>query len=206
MNYARRLDRRAASRAALRADIKDQFRRGLLAERLEPRALMAGDAFSPFLASSHSPYFNYSIAEDVTADGHIAPNDALAVINMLNAEGSHQLPAESGEGEGAKLYVDVNNDGYVSPADALTVISRLNAEGEPADADDKAEYLFTATNPYAGATAAIAVLARHPLARVGQVHALDPGRRYAVEQEEPRDRQQQSACALRHGRNVRGSV
>ena len=152
MKLARRLDRRTALRAkSRRAAIKDQFRRGLQTERLEDRQLLAGDVISPFLASSNSAYYNYSIPTDVTADGYIAPGDALAVINTLNDGGSRQLPQTSAEGEASsKLYVDVNNDGWVSPADALTVINRLNAEGAPPDSDDKVEYVFSAIDPTTG--------------------------------------------------------
>ena len=67
MNYARRWNRRAASRNARRLAVKDQIRRGLLAERLEDRSLMAADLGS-FLASSHSAYWNANQPNDVNAD------------------------------------------------------------------------------------------------------------------------------------------
>jgi cadherin-like protein/Big-like domain-containing protein/dockerin type I repeat protein/SdrD B-like protein len=128
MNYARRLDRRATLRNKRRLAVKDQIRRGLLAERLEDRSLMAADALSSF----HSDYWNMNKPTDVTADGMVAPNDALAVINELNTTGTRQLPqGTSAEGEAGKLYFDVNNDGFVSPADALAVINELNGEGAP---------------------------------------------------------------------------
>src|SRR5436305_1721708 len=124
MNYARRWNRRAASTKARRKAVKDQIRRGLLAERLEDRMLLAADVVI-------HPFWNVTQPSDVNADGFIAASDALAVINTLNGQGSRQLQA-AGEGEtGSRLYVDVNNDGYVSPADALAVINKLNAEGEP---------------------------------------------------------------------------
>src|SRR5947209_15201843 len=132
MNYARRWNRRAASTKARRKAVKDQIRRGLMAERLEDRTLMAADLGS-LLASYQSAYWNTNKPTDVNADGFVAPSDALAVINMLNSVGSHQLPqGGAGEGEtGPKMYVDVNNDGYVSAADALAVINQLNGEGAP---------------------------------------------------------------------------
>src|SRR5437762_2822002 len=124
MNYARRWNRRAASTKARRKAVKDQIRRGLLAERLEDRMLLAADVVI-------HPYWNVTQPSDVNADGFTAASDALAVINTLNGQGSHQLTAPDGEGEtGSRMYVDVNNDGYVSPADALAVINQLNAEGE----------------------------------------------------------------------------
>jgi Bacterial cadherin-like domain/Dockerin type I domain/Bacterial Ig domain/Cadherin-like domain len=131
MNYARRLDRRAALRTKRRSVVKDQIRRGLMAERLEDRSLMAAD-LSSFLASGHSDYWNVVKPTDVTNDGHVAPNDALEIINRLNASGSQQLPqGTGGEGEtGPRMYVDVNNDGFISPGDALAVINQLNGEGD----------------------------------------------------------------------------
>jgi len=128
MNYARRFARRAASRKHRRQTTKDQTRRGLMAERLEERSLLAGD-----LTAFHSDYWNSTKPTDVNADGMVSPNDALAIINRINAFGSHSLTqGAGGEGEsgGKMMYVDVNNDGFLSPVDALAVINRLNAEGQ----------------------------------------------------------------------------
>ncbi|MGV3606197.1 MAG: beta strand repeat-containing protein [Planctomycetaceae bacterium] len=113
-------------------------RRGLQAERLETRAMMAAD----ILVNQGSEYWNPRNPEDVNADGYVAPNDALAVINALNSSGSLSLSAVpktsvSAAGESGStapvnsLLYDVNNDGFLSPIDALAVINRLNAaEGE----------------------------------------------------------------------------
>ncbi len=99
--------------------------------------LMAADAGSlcscvpDGAGANHSPYWNITNPSDVNNDGFVAASDALAVINTLNSQGSHQLSADS-EGEvGSRLFVDVNNDGYVAPSDALAVINQLNAEGDP---------------------------------------------------------------------------
>jgi len=126
MNYARRFARRAASTKQRRLAIKDQIRRGLLAERLEERSLLAAD-----LAAFHSDYWNIVNPSDVNNDGTIAPNDALAIINELNATGSHTLQQGASGESGSRLYVDVNNDGSISPIDALIVINNVNAgEGQ----------------------------------------------------------------------------
>lgn len=113
-------------------------RRGLQAERLETRAMMAAD----IIMNQGSEYWNPRNPEDVNADGYVAPNDALAVINALNSSGSKNLSAipktsVSAAGESGStapvnsLLYDVNNDGFLSPIDALAVINRLNApEGE----------------------------------------------------------------------------
>lgn len=132
MNSARRFARRPL-RQGRRSPTKRSFvRRGLLAERLETRSMLAGDFFV-------SDYWNAARPEDVNADSHISPVDALLIINQLNTGGSQQLSPvagpdspEGGEGEqDGKSYYDVNNDGHVSPVDALMVINALNGEGEP---------------------------------------------------------------------------
>jgi hypothetical protein len=69
---------------------------------------------------------------DVNADSHIAPDDALLVIDYLNGSGSHPVPP--GAPPGPPFY-DVTADNYVAPIDALAVINYLNAvrsaSGEP---------------------------------------------------------------------------
>jgi hypothetical protein len=144
MNSARRIARRAELsdrpsffrpfRKARKSLARREFlRRNLMAERLETRSLLAGDVFV-------SDFWNGARPEDVNADSHISPVDALLVINELNTSGSRTLtgnggeppPIDQGEGESqAQAYYDVNNDGYVSPVDALMVINALNGEGEP---------------------------------------------------------------------------
>src|SRR5262245_37491346 len=139
MNYTRRLDRRAALRKNRRSAVREQIRRALKTERLEERSLLAAD----FMSS----YYNVSRPTDVDADGYTAPNDALTIINSLNAHGSYELP-QGVEGEAGSIdFVDVDNDGFISPADALTVINWLNAEGAPPDQDDRALYELIAVKP-----------------------------------------------------------
>src|SRR5436309_3867907 len=154
MNYARRWNRRAASTKARRKAVKDQIRRGLLAERLEDRTLMAADLTS-LLSSTHSAYWNVMKPTDVNADSIVAPGDALNIINMLNGSGSHQLTANEAQAEGengSKLYVDVNNDGWVSPGDALMIINALNGEGQtPAEVKYTVQVLQPGTDdPFPG--------------------------------------------------------
>lgn len=139
MNYARRLARRAASRKG-RAAVKDQTRRGIFAERLEDRSLMAADIYSGF--------HNYSRPTDVNADGTVAANDVLMIINSINALGSRALPQTIAEGESTGGYLDVDNDGNISPNDVLTVINHLNAEGEAGSTlPQKATYTLQILGP-----------------------------------------------------------
>jgi hypothetical protein len=143
MNHARRTARRQALLQQRRSVVKDQFRRGLMAERLEERSLMAADL------GFHSELWNVVKPTDVNADGVVAPSDALAVINSLNSQGTITVGQATAEGEasaGAKLYLDVNNDGSVSPADALQVINELNGEGETPVAAYIVDAVATATS------------------------------------------------------------
>ena len=136
MKSVRRFARRAGSSSRKATARRSFVRRGLLAERLETRALMAGDLFV-------SDYWNSDRPLDVNTDGSISPIDALMVINQLNATGtvevggvtlqSGAIAENTAEGETSDDhgYTDVNNDGFISPIDALMVINALNGEGEP---------------------------------------------------------------------------
>jgi hypothetical protein len=87
---------------------------------------------------------------DVTNDNHVAANDAVAVINYINAFGSFlngKVPAlaSSVGGQTASYggpfgYIDVNGDGFVAANDAVAIINVINAgqggEGELANQDD----------------------------------------------------------------------
>lgn len=61
---------------------------------------------------------------DVNHDGHVTPNDALTVINAMNADDIDEFMA----GDGESMYVDVNGDGIVSPNDAIRVINQLDQD------------------------------------------------------------------------------
>lgn len=96
-----------------------------LAERLELRQVMAGDA---------NPFHNGWYAQDVNNDFKATPLDALMVINALNSGGARKLgdgtvAAAQGE-DGGSQFIDVDGDGYLTPSDALLVINHLNAGGE----------------------------------------------------------------------------
>ncbi len=59
---------------------------------------------------------------DVDGDAHLAPIDALDIINFINAFGSKSVPPDA---LGAP-YCDVDGDGWVSPSDALAVVNAIN--------------------------------------------------------------------------------
>ncbi|MEO8493500.1 MAG: tandem-95 repeat protein [Planctomycetota bacterium] len=89
--------------------------RCLRTEQLEGRMLLAGDLLHNDLNSA-----------DVNNDGHIAPNDALAVINEINKRES----GVGGEGSSSvPMYYDTSNDGLLSAIDVLITVNAL-AEGE----------------------------------------------------------------------------
>jgi hypothetical protein len=96
---------------------------------------------------ANKPGLDVSGGPNNTPDGHVAPNDALAVINYLNAFGSINSgkvpalgstlptsPPTTVSYGGPFGYLDVDGDGFVAPVDALTVINAINAsqggEGE----------------------------------------------------------------------------
>ena len=95
--------------------------RGLFAEQLEDRRLLASDF----------PYHNDLAPMDVTQDWNLSPRDALAVINQLNAGGSKSLAPANGSNS-VDLMVDTNKDNALSPLDALLVVNALN-DGEGLD-------------------------------------------------------------------------
>jgi hypothetical protein len=70
------------------------------------------------------PWHNAAGALDVSLDGHVAPEDALAVIDFINASGAGPVPIVSTWGP---PYLDTNGDGFVSPSDALAIINAINA-------------------------------------------------------------------------------
>jgi hypothetical protein len=84
---------------------------------------------------------NVSEVRDVNNDGFVTPQDALLIINRLNASGAGVLGSTAYP---RAPFVDVDGDGNCSPIDALLVINWLNShsagspssggEGEPVDA------------------------------------------------------------------------
>jgi glucose/arabinose dehydrogenase len=82
------------------------------------------------------PWHNAQNQPDVDANGSVTANDALIVINLINANGAGPLPPPS-TGNSPPPYVDVLPDNFLAPIDALYVINFINAglaagEGETA--------------------------------------------------------------------------
>jgi len=103
----RHVSRKPARRAS--------YNRRVLMEQLEDRRLLAAD------------WHNALLATDVNADRRVSPRDALIVINMLDTEGSLQLP-ELAPGVIPDAYYDTRGDGFVSPLDVLLVINAVEAD------------------------------------------------------------------------------
>ena len=98
------------------------------------------------LGAGEGEFVNHFNPLDVNVDFHVSPEDALIVINTLNASGSGPLNGDSSPG----AMVDTNMDSNLSPVDALMVVNYLNSflsssastaagggEGE-SDAEDEA--------------------------------------------------------------------
>jgi ELWxxDGT repeat protein len=92
----------------------------------------APQVFSIQIAKQH-PWRNSIEPRDVDNDTHVAANDAVLVINELNAFGSHAFGAADSSDP---PYLDVDGDDIVAPGDALEIINWINAglggEGESA--------------------------------------------------------------------------
>lgn len=105
---------------------------GGLPEPVEITGLsMAGENlkrdFQPVMANR---WVNTANPLDVNNDRTVSPQDALVVINDLNAKGSRNLPYITSP---PPFFLDVNRDWVLSPADALQIINHLNSrsgEGE----------------------------------------------------------------------------
>jgi hypothetical protein len=80
-----------------------------------------GDEASIDVTDNPFPWHNSLLAQDVNADGVVAPLDALVIINDLNSTGSRSLNSGSGA-----PFLDVSQDGAVTPLDVLLVINFLN--------------------------------------------------------------------------------
>jgi ELWxxDGT repeat protein len=88
------------------------------------------NALTATIGTTHA-WYNSLKPLDVNNDGHIFPNDALAVINYINAFGSKLVPPTANY---APPFLDTSGDNDVAPNDALKVINVINAglagEGE----------------------------------------------------------------------------
>jgi glucose/arabinose dehydrogenase len=72
-----------------------------------------------------APWQNSLNPADVNGQDGVTTNDALIVINDLNANNPRLLPAPTADRP--PPYLDVNGDGFVAPIDALIVINVLNS-------------------------------------------------------------------------------
>jgi hypothetical protein len=112
------------------------------------------------VTANEHPWQNQSEPNDVNRDGHVAPIDALNVINLLNNPTSlgaaGQLP--SARPENSPHLYDVNGDNSCTPNDALRIINALNrsdpSEGEAEGfGESTARILFaTSRDPFGNAT------------------------------------------------------
>src|SRR5262245_56771062 len=100
-------------------------------------------------ATAYYVWHNLQHDVDVNGDGNLAPNDALDVINLLNAKlPVSAIPKDPSTGP---RFFDVDNDGFIAPTDVVAVINNINAgvvfsmtgaESEAASSDQAANDLF----------------------------------------------------------------
>jgi hypothetical protein len=90
-------------------------------------SLTAWDEFSLTVTPQPFPYHNADLPQDVDGDGSVEPQDALIVINWINAHGSVPVPDSWSEVTADPFYFfDVYADNLILPIDVLTVINYLN--------------------------------------------------------------------------------
>lgn len=105
--------------------------------------------FTLDVLSNPTPWRNPLDSLDVNPDTFVAPQDALIVINELNASGSHALlPPLEGEAPPPPWF-DTDGDNFVAPIDALLVINFLNQQ-----AGQEGEDLALPVDPLAASYAA----------------------------------------------------
>jgi RHS repeat-associated protein len=82
---------------------------------------------------STNPWQNARHRLDINGDKLLSPQDALAIINEINAFGNRDLsPAATG----VAVFLDATGDSKLTPNDALDVINHLNAFGNgPAEGE-----------------------------------------------------------------------
>jgi hypothetical protein len=79
----------------------------------------------------HNPF-------DVNGDGVVTGLDALILINHLNKNGPHGLPAPE-DGNSPPPYLDVNGDNQLTALDALQTINVLNSRRPPLAGSQRAQ-------------------------------------------------------------------
>jgi serine protease len=99
-------------------------------------------------------WHNALLAADVNNDGKVAPNDVVAIINLLNAVGSTPLVGLS-EGAAPTNYVDASADNFLAPNDALLVINYLNASRTTSTSNNTSAALAASQPPAADIDAAL---------------------------------------------------
>lgn len=95
-----------------------------------------GEVEDYMIGVSSNPWRNPDNGLDVDHNGFVVPQDALIVINALNARGGGPLPNPPVAPFLPPPYLDANGDGSLSPQDVLVIVNYLNSrpsgEGESA--------------------------------------------------------------------------
>jgi ELWxxDGT repeat protein len=116
----------------------------------------ATQSFTINVTKPHA-WYNTVKPLDVNNDHHVFPNDALAIINYINAFGHGDVPANAQIGQ-PWGFIDTDHDNHINPTDALKVINVINAgqggEGEADSAPSNLDELINllASDPQSGAS------------------------------------------------------
>ncbi|MGE3779395.1 MAG: Ig-like domain-containing protein, partial [Pirellulaceae bacterium] len=113
-----------------------------------------------------SPWQNPGEPTDADASGSVVPQDALVIINRLNAHGSGPLNRQPSGAVSPPAYVDTSGDNFLSPNDVLRVINFLNRAVGGGEADGAFE---------TGASLAVPALVGVPGTQVDPPSGTDDG-------------------------------
>ena len=78
--------------------------------------------------TSAFPWHNSIEGLDVTNDGNIFPDDVLAIVNEINANGSRDLPVPPVSPFVPPPFLDTFADNFLEPFDALLIVNFLNSQ------------------------------------------------------------------------------
>jgi len=87
------------------------------------------DDVATFQIGVFAAWQNPVFAVDVSANWFVEPQDALQVINRINARGNGPLPAPPVSPDVPPPFLDTSGNNYLEPLDVLLVINYLNGNG-----------------------------------------------------------------------------
>jgi hypothetical protein len=86
-------------------------------------ASVAGELCFDCAPDPPRPWTNFSNVYDVDGDGAVAANDALVIINYINANGSGPVPSTAAA---SAPYLDTTADNQIAADDVMAVVNQLH--------------------------------------------------------------------------------